>query len=650
VYRKVAKLVGQGLLAKQADVYTTTDRGREMLGSPAFRSALDKPIPQLGLAPTPLHRAVIELILAAAVVRRHGTRDDHHPAFILVGPTLTWKTWTGKMACALLGLNPVDHLLLSNAESGRSLLTRRGYAGTTVSKRSVLSAPLVVIDEFQKADETTRRMADVYLSGSRQVSYENSRLQIRPVPLFAMNPLEGETLEDRTGLDAAQLRRCVVADFSRVTIPADLRSRGGEFLSEATKAGPIDLRTRKPGNCSSFRDVLAESLKRCLTVDALSRVDEELVAQLANGMAAFIPPSEAWTTVVRDLLTIYETLGWTSPGWRLRLPSATPKGKGKVHGGVSQRRRPLSVHEETRRFLAAAGEVPRDLGLAKLIEEEKTALGAARAQLAEMHRQAKATPKQLAEFVKVRQYLKVAGLNWDDEILLWAAQFVASNGSNAFAVARLAYDLFVRGIRGGDADLVLKNLPSGMTWVQAMTWLGDLTRRYGSLDAAVAAKVAEEKAAGGRLAEEKAREEQISAENGKAQEELNQIRIDFAAAQENMSATRSEIAQLVADAERLNVEIAGLDADIKRNKDDMRSTQLVLESQRHLAALYRALEAALFGDERKARTILRNLGADAGDDAVRLLRHLTSTGLGRRRGAGARHRRRRAGTGRIQRR
>ena len=51
-------------------------------------------------------------------------------------------------------------------------------------------------------------------------------------------------------------------------------------------------------------------------------------------------------------------------------------------------------------------------------------------------------------------------------------------------------------------------------------------------------------------------------------------------------------------------ESSELHADLKRSADVLRSTKLGLESRRHLAALYDALEAALHGDERKAKTIL----------------------------------------------
>ncbi len=628
LYRRAKRLLGQGLIGKEGDVYKTTDRGREALESPAFRSDLEKRVPQLRFAPTPVHHAILEVVLAAVVVRRHGAKDDHHAAFVLLGPTLSWKSWTGKMACAIFGLDPVDHVVLAHAESGRSLFTRRGFAGRTVSKRSVLSAPLVVIDEYQKADENTRRMADLYLQGSRVVLHENERLPIKPVSLFTMNPLGGKTLEDRTGLDAARLRRCVVADFSKIVIPSDLRPRGEEFLAESRKADPVALGSVEPGDCSTFSGLVTEALDRCLASEARARVDEELVIQLADGMAAFVPPTEAWIVVVRDLLTIWETLGWTSPGWRLRLPTAMPRERGTAPSRTLERREPPSLREETLMVLARAGEVPRDLGIAKRIEEETRELKATRAELAELYRRKKTTPREIEEFAKVRAHLQEAGLTWDDETLLWAARFRATNGPNADAVARLAQDLFSRGICGGDADLLLQNLPAGTTWDQAMAWIGNLSRHYGGLNAAVAAKEQEETEASARVTELMARRDRLLAQANEADLRLNQIRQDAAVAEQGLVKTQAEATRVAADLQRLAKEHVRLQRNLSKEKDDLRAMAESMAKLRHLAALYRSLQVGLLGDEGKARRIIHSLGADGEGSPVRLLRALAVTSLG----------------------
>ncbi len=638
VYRRVRKLVAGGSLVKDGDLYRTTDRGREEIRFPAFRSPLEQVLPQLVHMPTAIHRALVELIAAAVVIRQHGPQDDHHAAFVVVGPTLKWKTWTAKMVCAMFGLDPVDHVLLASSESGRSLLTRRGYGGSTVSKRGILSSPFIAVDEYHKADDRQRRMAAVYLQGTRVVAYENDRLEIRPVPLFIMNPLKGNTLQTKTGLDDPQIRRCIVADLDGVTIPEAFRSRGDELIANAMKIDPIKLAGRQPVDCSTFRDALAETLRRCVTPEALQRIDEELVLQLANGMSAFVPPEEAWIIVVRDLFVVWDTLGWMAPGWRLQMPDAAMP----VQHGKPKDPEPLSLSEETRKVVAEAhGATPRDLGMAKRVASAQAKLKAARdatkreqQAMERLYVQTKTTQELLRQFVSVRDYLTGAGLSWDAPALLWAAQVVAADRQNAGAVVDLARGLVARGIRGVKADTLVQNLPAGMTWDQAMNWLEELRRRHGNAEKAVAAEEAEATKAKQGAERMKVLASQFLDEANDAIRERNANRAEAAVAEKQRSAKWEECRQLDAEKARLEEACASLSKGHERTKavaahaaDELQTTERELREQKHLAAVYAALEAGVSGDPDPARELMRWLGTDGGEDPVRALRKLVADAL-----------------------
>src|SRR5258708_7782289 len=77
LYRHVTRLVKLGRLEKQGALYRTTAAGRRQLISAASGTTWDSlsdVYPPLALVPTPVPRALIELILAAIVARQHELR------------------------------------------------------------------------------------------------------------------------------------------------------------------------------------------------------------------------------------------------------------------------------------------------------------------------------------------------------------------------------------------------------------------------------------------------------------------------------------------------------------------------------------------------------------------------------------------------
>lgn len=317
LYRHVKRLVRLGWLQKEGGLYQTTAAGgRQLAESQSDRrwDALERIYPPLADVPTPAHRAMIELILAAVPARQHAIRPDRHPVFVAFGGTLHWKTSLGIFVAHALGLDPALHVVDCGAESGKSLTVRRSGTGEPVFKRELLEAPFVVLDEFLTADPSVRTTLSIFLSGRLGVPFENTQLRVCPVPLLTLNPREKPTLEQRIGLSSPRIRRAILADLDAVAMP-DLAVVGERAL-EAARAHPhVDL-SAPAVDCRAFREPLVNLARVILLPEAHGRVDVEILVNLSTGMTAFLPdPAEAIAHVGHNLGVLAETLGWTRPGW-----------------------------------------------------------------------------------------------------------------------------------------------------------------------------------------------------------------------------------------------------------------------------------------------------------------------------------------------
>jgi len=133
LYRHVATLIRLGWLEKAGSLYRTTAAGHRQLQRPTGGrpwDALERIYPPLEVVPTPVHRAIIELIFAAVIARQHVIRPDRHPYFVAFGGTLHWKTSLGRFVCHALGLDPTFHVVDCASETGKSLSFRRNATGT----------------------------------------------------------------------------------------------------------------------------------------------------------------------------------------------------------------------------------------------------------------------------------------------------------------------------------------------------------------------------------------------------------------------------------------------------------------------------------------------------------------------------------------
>jgi hypothetical protein len=317
LYRHVGRLVGLGWLEKRGSLYRTTIAGhRQLAEAQAGRSwaALERLYPPLAQVPTSVHRALIEVILAAVVARQNETRADRHPFFVAFGATFHWKTSLGRFLCYALGLDPAIHVVEFGSETGKSLSFRRGADGSVTSRRALLEAPLVVLDDVLKADPSVRSTLNIFLAGRLTVPVENEQVVVRPVPLLTLNPAAKPTLEGRVGLSAPLIRRGLFANLDAVTMP-DLASIGEPVIEAARAHPPLVLRAPQIDG-QVFRDKIVELTRAILLPEAHNRIDVEILINLSTGMSAFIAePLEAIAQVIQRMGLLAETLGWTRPGW-----------------------------------------------------------------------------------------------------------------------------------------------------------------------------------------------------------------------------------------------------------------------------------------------------------------------------------------------
>jgi hypothetical protein len=324
IYARLRALQGAGLVAKRGSQYLLTTAGLQVKaahdGGRPF-DGLVEAYPPLREVPSPQHRALAELEIGALVLRQLTDQEEHHAGFLLVGPSLTWKSSAGRFLCLTAGADPATCLVDLAAEAGRSLWIRRDATGDIRSQRGLLSAAVVVLDEYGLADRAVRQAVLPLLSGRRRVPLENDVLPITPVPIITMNPRPGQSLTAQTGFSLPQLRRLVPCDLGAVPLP-DLALTGARALDAARAAGPLTLRA-PTGSCEGFREAVVRLLRQVLVPDAVGIVDVELLLGLGRGLTGWLSPAMALRQVLYDFLLVIETVGWVHPGW-LDLVRAFP--------------------------------------------------------------------------------------------------------------------------------------------------------------------------------------------------------------------------------------------------------------------------------------------------------------------------------------
>lgn len=317
LYRTISDLIAKGWLESNGkDRYRTTSAGVAQL------MMLRGEVPEglvsfyypLAEVPTPQHRAIIELTIAAIIARKFEIRPDRHPALILAGKTLKWKTSAAMFLCHMLALDPVKHIVNLAVESGQSLWLRKKSTGEINYQRELLKAPLFVFDEFHVADSHIRKQVGIFIDGRKRVSIDNEVLSIEPVPFITLNPHDGDSLEEQLRLNTAQLRRSIICNLNAVNVP-DLALEGEGPIKMANAIGSFAL--RKPTvDCTTYKDRAYRLFRSCLNEQGTELVDFDMLLMLSTAMTGYFDPEKALLLVFYDAILLFQTIGWTLPGWR----------------------------------------------------------------------------------------------------------------------------------------------------------------------------------------------------------------------------------------------------------------------------------------------------------------------------------------------
>lgn len=317
LYRTIKKLISLGFLKRVGCGYHTTVLGQRWLTEDLSHlnwNLFDDLYRPFAHIPTPFHKALLELLLAAVVVRQAGLHADHLCAFVVMGSTLRWKTTLGRMACATLGVDPSVSLIDLASEAGRSVFVRRTSDGHLRSERNVLSSPLAVFDDFLQANDAVRAAVGPFLCGRRTMPYENGVIEVDCVTLLTMNPRAKVTLEQQTTLNPAQLRRMIVCNLDTVAMP-DLSLTGHRAVEAALQHGPLILPVLRT-DLQAHRAAVVQVVRDVVRPEMHDRIDTEMLLILAAGMRGFIDDDErAIQQMLYDVGLMLETLGWARPDW-----------------------------------------------------------------------------------------------------------------------------------------------------------------------------------------------------------------------------------------------------------------------------------------------------------------------------------------------
>jgi len=509
LYRYIGKLVDSGALKRLGRRYSTTAVGERWLAEGLANidwNVFDFHYPPFAHIPTPYHKALLELLLAAAVVRQAGLHEDHLCAFVAMGGSLRWKSTTGRMACAMFGLDPSIHLIDLASEAGRSVFIRRTSDGHLLSERNVLSSSLAVFDDYLQGNDVVRAAVRPFLTGRRTVPYENGVIAVDCVTLLTMNPRAKPTLEQQTTLTPAQLRRVIVCNFDTVPMP-DLALTGHRALEAALQYGPLTLPVLRT-DLQEHRAAVVQLVRDVVRPEMHDRIDTEMLLILAAGMRGFIDDDErAVQQVLYNYGLMLESLGWARADWVTAVsqfsllrprpdpirpppiqPPSTPDTEDE-HDHILLRRRimttpnsdsaPYILSEESRArliLMAAEERISFTQAADVIIDSFTTSTTSVGRDLHDLH-----SILELSKDLKVRElpvksvkltlqllaYLKEYQLNFDDfepaiSLLARLHQVgLTAQASEVTSILEVACELVTSGVPSSDVEQWLAHRPKG---------------------------------------------------------------------------------------------------------------------------------------------------------------------------------------------
>jgi AAA domain (dynein-related subfamily) len=365
---------------------------------------------QLGEAiarmPTEAHRAFLRLSLSAAVARWHlgARRREAHAGFIAGGATGTGKSSLARFVADALGLDwAIVHVQLRTATAGEVLgrLEQRDGGAYSFRPSPLLAEPVIVFDEFDKAERALQRDALVCFQGSTRAAREGFAFELRATPILTCNK-QGEL-----PVPAEYRRRSIVLDTDPLApLLGDIDLRLRELQSAG---GPplLELATLTPPAAELPRAefmLLRETLREGLSDEGWQLCEPRSIELTALGAAGGVadPDLEAFALqAAADYLTCAETVGETRRDWRARMPrQLAGEQLQTIESGASDREAIASgqrrqITEHAGESLALTGErqsFAEQLNLArpdarKIAPGHRPAAKALRAQLEQLRRQ-----------------------------------------------------------------------------------------------------------------------------------------------------------------------------------------------------------------------------------------------------------------------
>ncbi|HEX6490805.1 MAG TPA: hypothetical protein VF002_05480 [Gaiellaceae bacterium] len=253
---------------------------------------------------------------------RAGSHPDGWGGFVLVGPSKTGKTTVAKFVCRLFGLEERQAIRLAPEETPGSLFGRRqpGKDGFRFERPPLFELPFACVDEWDKAEQETRRAASALLLGKTVGELEGKELVIRPTVLVCMN----DAGRGVATLHEAYLRRSVVLDTGALGSLLEDIDEAAHRLFTGTRLPSLPLaRLRPPAERlpEELRTLLRSQLKANLSAEGWRLADVEAIGRLALGRAALTGGElkHAVLATVFDYLSCAATLGQAEARFALRL-------------------------------------------------------------------------------------------------------------------------------------------------------------------------------------------------------------------------------------------------------------------------------------------------------------------------------------------
>src|SRR5258708_22464801 len=113
IYARLRALLAGGLVAKRGRQYLLTTAGLEAKaaheGGQAFDGLMEA-YPPLREVPSPQHRALAALEIAALVLRQLPDPEEHHAGFLLAGSSLSLESSLARFLCLTARADPAPRL------------------------------------------------------------------------------------------------------------------------------------------------------------------------------------------------------------------------------------------------------------------------------------------------------------------------------------------------------------------------------------------------------------------------------------------------------------------------------------------------------------------------------------------------------------